>query len=289
MTSELVSICVPTFNSSAYVIATIESILDQTYPRWELIVADHGSTDNTWEVLQRYSNDPRIQLEQAPPGGGAQANWNRVTNKAHGRYIKLVCADDPLRRDCVERQVAVLESNPDVVLTACQRDIVDASGRVLFAGRGLAGLSGRVSGPAAVRKAVLAGTNIFGEPSCVLFRADALRSAGQWSDALPYVIDLDMYMRVLQHGSFFAIPESMAQFRLSDTSWSGSLARQQSSQQRALQSLARSAFPGAVSTCDVRVGSLRIVANVRARRLVYASFRRRLTTPPRPTSVADLR
>jgi glycosyltransferase involved in cell wall biosynthesis len=274
-----VSVCIPTYNSSAFVAETIESVLAQDHPSFELVVADHGSTDPTMQILQRYAEDPRVRIVPGAPGGGAQANWNRVTDLARGEYVKLVCADDPLYVDCLSQQAAVLDENPGVVLVASTRDIVDAQGRIVVRSRGLGGLRGRVAGPVAVRRSVQLGTNIFGEPSSVLMRTSALRSAGPWSDALPYLIDEDMYVRVLQHGDFFAIPRPLATFRLSTTSWSLALAREQAVQNRKFHQLVKKAFPGLLSSADLVLGGLRSEGNAWARRLLYMLLRRRLRIP----------
>lgn len=272
----LVSICIPTFNSAPFLEATLRSVLGQTYVRLEVIVADHGSTDATWDLLQAFGEDPRVRLMQGPPGGGAQANWNRVTDAAKGKYVKLVCADDPLYPTCVQEQVAVLEADAELAMTAARRDIIDARGAVLYRGRGLAGLRGRIFGPEAIRRSVLAGTNIFGEPGAVLIRASALRAAGAWSGNLPYLIDEDMYVRVLALGDLYAIDKSLATFRLSNSSWSLSLARQQAVQNREFHRLVRTRFEGVISSRDERIGRVRVEMNVWARRIAYFLLRRRL-------------
>ena len=74
-----VSIVVPTYNNADFVEETIESILAQTYADFELVIADHSSTDGTWEKLQRFVDEPRVRLLETPAGGGAPANWTRVT------------------------------------------------------------------------------------------------------------------------------------------------------------------------------------------------------------------
>ena len=112
-----VSIVVPTYNNVDFVEETIESILAQTYTDFELVIADHSSTDGTWEKIQRFADDPRVTLLRTPAGGGAPANWTRVTEAATGDYLKLVCGDDLLEPSCLEQQVAVLDTHPSVVLT----------------------------------------------------------------------------------------------------------------------------------------------------------------------------
>ena len=141
-----VSIVVPTYNNVDFVEETIESILAQTYADFELVIADHSSTDGTWEKIQRFADEPRVTLLRTPAGGGAPANWTRVTEAATGDYLKLVCGDDLLEPTCLEQQVAVLDTHPSVVLTSCRRTLVDARGEQFTSARGLAGLAGRCPG-----------------------------------------------------------------------------------------------------------------------------------------------
>ena len=93
-----VSVVVPAYNNAEYLAETIDSILAQTFTDFELVIADHSSTDGTLAVAQKYE-DPRIRLLTTPAGSGAQANWNLVTGEATGELIKLVCGDDTIALD----------------------------------------------------------------------------------------------------------------------------------------------------------------------------------------------
>ena len=204
-----VSIVVPSYNNASFIEATMDSILGQTLKDFELVVADHSSSDGTWERLQRYRADPRVRLLRTETGGGAPRNWERVTTEARGELVKLVCGDDIIYPDCLRLQVEAMDANPSVVLVAAQRDLIDARGGLVNARRGLAGLTGRVPGRAAVRHTVVAGANIFGEPACVLVRRETLERAGGWDGRHPYVIDEATYVNVLLLGDFLGI----------DTAW----------------------------------------------------------------------
>ncbi len=59
----------------------MRSVLAQTFTDFELVVADHSSADRTWELLQQFAEDPRVRLMTTPAGGGAERNWNRVSQR----------------------------------------------------------------------------------------------------------------------------------------------------------------------------------------------------------------
>jgi glycosyltransferase involved in cell wall biosynthesis len=281
VTGPLVSVVVPAYQSERYIAETLESALDQTYPHLEVVVADHSSTDRTWEIVDRYSADPRVRVFRTSAGGGAARNWNRVTDEARGKYVKLLCADDLLRPTCVQEQVRVAEVHPDVVMVAAKRDIIDARGTPLIRSRGLAGLAGLVPGDVAIRHTVRAGTNVFGEPAGVLLRTTTVRKVGGWGAEQAYLIDEDLYVRVLQHGSLYAIPRSLAAFRVSESQWSVSLVNRQAAQAASLHSRLHRDHPDVVSSFDRRLGSLRARTMAWKRRVAYLTWARRMRAASR--------
>ena len=107
-----VSVVIPSFQNAGTLARTLESVLSQTYTDLEVIVADHSSTDGSLEVARSFEHDPRVRVLSTPAGGGAERNWNRVTDEATGSLIKLVCADDVLYPTLIERQVSTLAEHP---------------------------------------------------------------------------------------------------------------------------------------------------------------------------------
>lgn len=272
-----VSVVVPAYNNADYIAETIDSILGQTFEDFELIVADHASTDGTRAALAPYADDPRVTLLDTPAGGGAKANWDRVSRAASGELLKLVCGDDTIFPTCLAEQVAAFDAHPAAVLVAAQRTLVDAAGKTVLAARGLAGLSGAVSGRVAARRTVTAGANIFGEPGSVMMRRAVLEQIGWWNDAHPYLIDEATYVGVALHGDVVAIPHPLASFRINAGQWSVRLARQQASQAAAFHESLRAAEPGLLSGTDVRVGNLKAQGISFLRRGVYLLLRRRMS------------
>jgi glycosyltransferase involved in cell wall biosynthesis len=275
-----VSVVIPTFQNEHYVRATMESVLAQTFEDFELVVADHGSTDRTWQILQDFAHDPRVRLLTTPAGGGAVRNWNRVTAEARGELVKLVCGDDLLARDSLARQVAAFDQHGEgVVMVASARDIVDAAGVPVVRGHGLGGLSGRVPGREAIRRSVVKGANIFGEPCCVLLRRTTLDAVGGWHGDPGFVIDQATYCRVLLHGDLVTTTGSLAAFRLSSTQWSVALARQQARSVAEMHRQLAVLAPGLLTRGDLRLGAARATLRSFERRLVYLQLGRRMQPP----------
>jgi glycosyltransferase involved in cell wall biosynthesis len=279
--SPRVSVVIPTYNNELYVQETMRSVLAQTFTDFELLVADHSSADRTWDLLQEFTDDPRVRLFTTPAGGSAERNWNRVTREASGELVKLVCGDDLVAPDMLEKQVAAFDAHDEgVVMVATSRDIVDASGRTILRDVGLGGLEGRVPGGEALRRSVLRGANIFGEPCCVMMRRTALEAVGLWHGTPGYIIDQATYCRVLLQGDFVTAPGPLAAFRVSATQWSVALAREQARSAAEMHRQLREMAPGLLSKRDVRVGNAMAALRALQRRVFYLYLGRRMTPDP---------
>lgn len=273
-----VSVVVPAYNNVDFIAQTIESILEQDYSDFEVVIADHSSSDETEDVVRRYAAHPAVRiLPQTPPGGGALVNWNRVSSYARGELLKLVCGDDLLMQGALKEQVSALDAYPSAVLVASPRALINAHGQVMLRRRGLGGLRGLVPGCAAVRATVRAGTNIFGEPACVMFKREILQRIGGWDGRFPYLIDEATYVRIARYGDVVALPKVLAAFRISAGQWSVRLARDQARQTRAFHA-ALEAECNSVLRRDVALGNARAVASAFARRSIYGWLRLRAST-----------
>ena len=269
-----VSVCVPAYNAARFIGAAIESVLAQAYSDFELVVVDDSSSDDTVQVVRRYS-DPRVRFLINEQNLGLAGNWNRAAGAARGRFIKLLCQDDLLRPDCLAAQAAVLDdaANAGVSVVCCRRDVIDETGRVLLRNRGLRA-GGRVPAPEALRRIVRSGTNPLGEPAAVMFRADAFARAGGFDGRSPYMIDLDLWARLLQHGDLFVVPAALAAFRISRGALSTALAETQARDAGEFFRRLRERRPDLITRADLWTGRGKAVALAHARRLMYALFLR---------------
>lgn len=115
---KIVSIIMPTFNGAHRIGPTIESVLNQSYNNWELLVIDDGSTDNTEEAIKQYSNgDERVVYLKNYENLGIQKSLNRGLREARGEYIARIDDDDRwIDNDKLKRQIEFLDENQDYVL-----------------------------------------------------------------------------------------------------------------------------------------------------------------------------
>lgn len=106
----LVSIITPSYNSSKFIADTIEGILKQTYPNWELLITDDFSTDNSIEIINKYvQQDSRIKLLKLGKNSGAGVCRNKSIEAAKGRYIAFCDSDDVWMPHKLEKQLAFME------------------------------------------------------------------------------------------------------------------------------------------------------------------------------------
>lgn len=111
----LVSIVIPMYNASVFITEMIESILSQSYTNWELIIVDDCSIDNSVSIVKAYEEkDDRIRLyiKEIGIAKGAPSSRNIGINKASGKYIIFLDADDYISIYCIEQRVSFMENNP---------------------------------------------------------------------------------------------------------------------------------------------------------------------------------
>lgn len=276
MNTPLVSICIPTYNDEDSIQSTIDSVMNQTFQDFEIIITDDASKDRTVELVKDYS-DSRIKLYESKQNIGAKENWNWATRQAQGRYIKLLCSDDVLYPSCLEKQVSVFENseNQDVTLVSCKRDIISASSTVLLKGRGLPGMNGKLDKPSVIRKIISTATNPIGEPVTGLFKRETFQKISSYDDSIPYFIDLDFWLKLLNYGKLFAIQESLAGFRVSGSAWSVKMGNEQGKQARQFIGQLKSEYPSEFNQLNYSISLLKATLLGFSRQTLYSSLRLR--------------
>lgn len=124
-----VSIILPSLNNRQYLETRLQTILNQTFTDWELIIIDNYSDDGAWELIQEFaSKESRMLISQAPREG-MYINWNNCIGLARGEYIYIATNDDVMTPDCLEKMVAGLETYPRCDICHCCLTIIDQKDR----------------------------------------------------------------------------------------------------------------------------------------------------------------
>ncbi len=120
----------PVYNGAITLSIAIQSILNQSYQHWELIILDDASQDNSVEVINQF-NDKRIRLVLGERNIGLSARLNIAINMANGKYMARMDQDDLSYTDRIKKQVEHLEKNPEVDLLATGLAVFRGNGQIL--------------------------------------------------------------------------------------------------------------------------------------------------------------
>ncbi|MDM7994406.1 MAG: glycosyltransferase family 2 protein [Acidobacteriota bacterium] len=128
-----VSIGLPVHNGGCYLENAIQSILDQTYQDFEIVISDNASTDCTPVICEKYASlDRRIRYFRSETNMGLAWNWNRVFSLSQGDYFRWTAHDDLVDARFLAVAVEVLDSDPDIVLCYSRERFIDADGRPVY-------------------------------------------------------------------------------------------------------------------------------------------------------------
>jgi glycosyltransferase involved in cell wall biosynthesis len=207
-----VSVCIDSFNYGRFLPQAIESVLQQSFKDFELVIADDCSTDNSVEIAQSYARkDSRIVVEVAPVNRGMVKNRNACLFLARGEYVKLLHADDFLcSRDALALMVAALEANRAVSLVASARRIVNEQSEPIDTWSCF-DQKRPIVGTTVINRCLFEQRNLIGGPSAVMFRR-ALAGRG-FDEAFFVMADLEMWFYLLEQGCFAYLGEPLCAFR----------------------------------------------------------------------------
>lgn len=110
-----ISIIIPNYNGATFIKETIESVLNQSYNDWEVLIVDDGSTDNSYGIAQPFISERIKWFERPtdlPKGGNSCRNYG--INNAQGEYVIFLDSDDLLAQYCLEQRVSYLTRNPNL-------------------------------------------------------------------------------------------------------------------------------------------------------------------------------
>ncbi len=195
----LVSVILPTFNRAALLPLAIQSILDQTYEKFELILVDDGSTDDTEQIVQSFS-DSRIRYLHLENNVGSSAARNRGIEIAHGDLLAFEDSDDRWLPDKLAIQVRALEQSPATVgVCVCSYQHLK-SGKT----RRVVHSEEKISGQDVIDHLLLGFS--YGTQT-LLIRKETFAVTGGFDESLPRRQDWELCLRLAAHTSFVFISD----------------------------------------------------------------------------------
>jgi glycosyltransferase involved in cell wall biosynthesis len=201
-----VSVIIPTYNRRELVQGAVDSVLDQTYGDYEIIVVDDGSQDGTGEIIAACYGDRVRYVYQE--NAGESAARNRGIALARGTLVALLDSDDIWLRDKLARQVPLLERSPQAGVVFCQALLVDALDRSLDvppAGHDLV--------PDDLKLESLLFRNTI-TASTALIRRSALREVGGFDQTVRFGEDWELWLRLRERWDFAFLPEPLVRVRV---------------------------------------------------------------------------
>lgn len=209
-----VSICIPTFNGAAYVRGALDSVLQQEYQDFEVVIVDNCSTDQTATFVRGLSScAEKIRFFRNEENVGLAGNLNRCLEHARGKYIKYLCVDDLLLPGCLEQMAAALDEHPTVSLVCSGRLSISEAGRV-FGERRYSSQKEIIPGNKVITRCLFGG-NFIGEPTAVMFRKSDMLT--QFRDDLPQLMDMEMWFRLLEGGELLSIEIPLCAIRFHES------------------------------------------------------------------------
>ncbi|WP_414577901.1 glycosyltransferase [Anabaena sp. CCY 9402-a] len=212
-----ISIIIPAFNSEKTIADTIDSVFNQTFNNFELIIINDGSTDSTLEVISKFQ-DSRLKIFSFGNAGG-NISRNRGLKRAVGEFISFLDADDLWTPNKLQLQLEALQNNLDAQVAYSWTDYIDENANFLVSGTHITA-NGDVYDKLLVNNFLENGSN-------PLIRREVLIELGGFDESLDAAQDWDMWLRLADKYEFVAVPFVQILYRVSSNSLSTNLARQE--------------------------------------------------------------
>lgn len=218
-----VTVFMPVYNGEKYLKESMDSILNQTFRDFEFLIINDGSTDNTVQIIQSYT-DPRIRLLENEKNMGLVPTRNRGIKESAGKFIAILDSDDIAHPKRLEKQMAFLESHPDFGMVGSWVKIIDEKGRptgTLWKNR---------LAPEKIPSLLLF-HNYFAQ-SAITLRKSALPE--EWYRQLSPSEDYDLWVRIANRSKVWNLPEILLDYRVHGDNI---VKRQKETQQKAINEI----------------------------------------------------
>ena len=205
-----ISVIIPAYNAERTILETINSVFQQSFSDFELIVINDGSTDRTLELLNTVK-DTRLKIFSYPNGGLSVAR-NRGIYLAQGEFMAFLDADDLWTEEKLELQLAALKQHPEAGVSYSWIYSMDEKGESCSPGLSF-DFTGNVYAPLLVNNFIVNGSN------CLISR-QAIESVGEFDPSVDGAADWDYWLRLAAHWQFILVPKYQIFYRASSAAMS---------------------------------------------------------------------
>ncbi len=203
----IVSVIIPTYNQANFIDKAIESVLQQTYQDFEIIVINDGSTDNTEEIIRGFEDKRVKYIKKYKKNRGISIARNIGIKVARGKYIALLDSDDEWLPEKLDKQIKILQDgSPELGVVYSNLCYIDKKGKNM----------NKLRNPKKegyIYKDLLGG-NYVGTPSTLLIRKECFNRVGLFDDLLNSQEDWDMWIRIAKYYRFALIKIPLVKYRL---------------------------------------------------------------------------
>lgn len=241
--SPVISVITPTYNRADFLPEAVRSVLDQSFPDFELLIVDDGSTDDTREVLAPFLEDPRVHYQYQPNQGQSVAR-NLGLAKARGRFICFLDSDNAWLPHKLEQQLAAFEQHPDVDVVYGDILTIDEQGKELSR-KNMRRYSGRIAPQMLKDNCVSMNT--------AMARRVCFDEMGGMSGKRRVADDYDLWLRFSAKYRFLYMPDFFAKYRVMADQISSDKRRRFDSNEQILLDFLRD-YPDAVTAREARSG-----------------------------------
>jgi glycosyltransferase involved in cell wall biosynthesis len=221
----MVTLCVPTYNSSRTIEETLRSLINQNYSNYVIHVVDNASNDDTVDTIQDMGEAKVILHTNTMHETAAEGNWNRCFQYMQGKYSMICHSDDLYSKYMLSKQVEVLETNPDVCAVFTGAGHIDENSHSI--GKPISIVDDYKNLKKLTERDVLISSlkhgNTLFTPSAMVI-SEVYKGLAPFNyDAFKYSSDLDMWLRAAKHSHIMVIDLPLIQYRISSRQGSSAI------------------------------------------------------------------
>jgi len=216
-----ISVIIPNYNHANYLTQRIDSVLNQSYQDFELIILDDCSTDNSRQIIDSYSRHPKVTgiVYNDKNSGGPFKQWEKGISMAKGEYVWIAESDDWCEATLLEELILALDNNQNCVISYCQSYCVQNTNLIIWQSQNNY-LSEYIDGQSFIAKYMLTNNKIY-NASMVLWKKNLFQSIPKEFINYKFCGDWLFWIELAKHGEIHISGRLLNYFRKHDNDISG--------------------------------------------------------------------